>query len=63
MKYQRFTLSGCKDIEIIKSKFVVKAQFLYDKLLMRLCHLVVSLVYILHQHFRKKNHLVTLNKF
>ena len=28
MKYQRFTQSGCKDIEITKSKFVVKTQFL-----------------------------------
>ena len=28
LKYQRFTLSGCKDIGIRKFKFVAKPQFL-----------------------------------
>jgi len=29
-KYKRFTPSGCKDIEIIKSEFAVKTHFLYN---------------------------------
>ena len=29
LKYQRFNLSGCKDIGIWKSKFVAKTEFLY----------------------------------
>ena len=28
LKYQRFTLSGCKDIGIRKFKFVAKTQFI-----------------------------------
>ena len=31
MNYQRFTLSGCKDMGIRKFKFVAKTQFLYRK--------------------------------
>jgi len=32
LKYQRFTPSGSKDIEITKFDFVVKTQFLYQNL-------------------------------
>ena len=33
LKYQRFTPSGCKDIEITKFKFVVKTQFLLSSII------------------------------
>ena len=29
LKYQRFTFSGCKDIDIRKFEFLAKTQFLY----------------------------------
>ena len=31
LKYQRFTLSGCKDVGITKVEFVAMTQFLYIK--------------------------------
>ena len=30
LKYKRFTPSGCKDIEMIKSEFAIKTHFLYN---------------------------------
>ena len=55
LKYQRFTLSGCRDIGIRKFEFVAKTQFLYAILLLRFCELVPSQILILRTSLRKAN--------
>ena len=53
LKHQRYTTLESKDIVIRKSEFVTTTQFLYPKLLIRLCDLLARLVLILHTSTRK----------
>ena len=53
LKYQRCTTLGSNDIGIINSEFVAKTQFLYPKLLLRLCDLLARLVLIVRTSMRK----------